>query len=286
MMDETRLSRAEEFLYKNARLLERRRFEFHFRQGSREAVLGSLEAYRNQDGGFGNGLEPDKRVPDSQPIDQEFALHILHQTGAGLEAVGGVCDFLASVTTEEGGVPFSLPNANAYPHAFWWASEPDPPARINPTASLVGLLYALHYEHPWRQHAETYAWQNIKATETTEAHDLLAILVFLEHHPDQERATRAFERVAPRILSQCALDPSAEGYVKKPLDWAPTPQSLCRPLFSDDVLNAHLDAMEADQQPDGGWKIAWEPISAGVACEWRGALTLGNLLLLRAWGRL
>ena len=34
------------------------------------------------------------------------------------------------------------------------------------------------------------------------------------------------------------------------------------------------------------WNITWEPISTGVACEWRGALTLGNLLLLRAWGRL
>ena len=90
MTDETRLSRAAEFLYKNARLLERRRFEFHFRQGGREAVLRSLEAYRHPDGGFGNGLEPDKRVPDSQPIDQEFALHILHQIGAGPEAVGGV----------------------------------------------------------------------------------------------------------------------------------------------------------------------------------------------------
>ncbi len=179
-----------------------------------------------------------------------------------------------------------MPSANAYPHVFWWTSELDPPTRINPSASLVGLLYALHHEHPWRRPAEAYSWRNIEATETTEAHDLLAILVFLEHHPDRERATRAFARLDSRILSECALDPSAEGYVKKPLDWAPAPRSLCRQLFSDDVLNAHLDALEANQQADGGWDITWEPISAGVACEWRGALTLGNLLLLRVWGRL
>ena len=279
------LYNAGEFLYKNARLLERRRFEFHFANGSRGAVLTSLEAYRNSDGGFGNGLEPDKRVPDSQPIDQEFALHILHQIGAAPEAAGGVNDFLETVTTEEGGVPFSLPGASAFPHAPWWKSEPNPPARINPTASLVGLLHALHCEHPWRQRAEDYAWQNIEATDTTEVHDLMAILVFLEHHPDRERAMRAFERLAPTIVAQTALDPAAEGYVKKPLEWAPTPDSLCRPLFSDEVLNAHLDAIEAAQQPDGGWNISWEPISVGVACEWRGVVTLGNLLLLQAWGR-
>jgi len=285
MVGASGLSRAEEFLYKNARLLERRRFEFHFRHGTREAVLAALEAYRNSDGGFGNGLEPDKRVPNSQPIDVEFALHVLHQIGAGPEAVGNVNAFLESVTTHEGGVPFSLPGAAAYPHAPWWASEPDPPARINPTASLVGLLCALHCDIPWRERAEPYAWRNIEATGTTEVHDLMAILVFLEHHPDRERATRAFERLAPTILAQTALDPAAEGYVKKPLEWAPRPNSLCRALFSDDVMNAHLDAMEADQQPDGGWNMSWEPISAGVVCEWRGVITLLNLLLLQAWGR-
>src|SRR3569833_834000 len=236
MMEAAGLGRAEEFIYKNARLLERRRFEYHFRDGRCAAAVRSLDAYRNNDGGFGNGLEPDKRVPHSQPIDPEFALHVLNQIGAGPEAVGDVSGFLESVTTQEGGVPFSLPGANAYPHAPRWECEPNPPARINPTASLAGLLYALRGDHPWLRRAEAYAWRNIESTETTEEHDLLSILVFLQHHPDRERATRAFERLAPTILSQCALDPSAQGYVKKPLDWAPTPQSLCRSLFSDDVL--------------------------------------------------
>jgi hypothetical protein len=36
--------------------------------------------------------------------------------------------------------------------------------------------------------------------------------------------------------------------------------------------------MEAAQQSDGGWNISWEPISPGVVCEWRGAVTIGKLL--------
>jgi hypothetical protein len=40
-------------------------------------VLAALLPYQNEDGGFGNALEPDKRCPSSQPQDIECALHIL-----------------------------------------------------------------------------------------------------------------------------------------------------------------------------------------------------------------
>jgi hypothetical protein len=288
MSTQNLLTNAEEFLWKNARLLERQSFRYHFQQGTREAVLTALKAYQNPDGGFGNGLEPDKTTPYSQPIDQEFGLHVLHEIGNEESLTEGVCRFLESITTVEGGVPFTLPSVTPYPHAFWWNTDENPPSNINPTASLVGLLHALHHEHAWRERATDYCWNRIEQGETAEVHDLMAILTFLENHPDRNRAEKAFERIAPRLLSEevVALDPSAEGYVKKPLDWVPTPQSICRPLFSNDIFEQHLDALTTQQAEDGGWNIGWEPISPAIASAWRGIVTLKNLLLLRAWGRL
>ncbi len=282
------LTNAEEFLWKNARLLERQGFRYHFQQGTREAVLNALRAYQNPDGGFGNGLEPDKTTPHSQPIDQEFGLHILYEIGGESSLTEGVCRFLESISTAEGGVPFVLPSVAPYPRAFWWNTEENPSANINPTASLVGLLYALDYEHTWRDRASHYCWQAIEQSETAEVHDLMAILTFLENHPDRSRVQKAFDRIAPRFLSEevVALDPSVEGYVKKPLDWVPTPQSICRPLFSNNILEQHLDALIAQQAEDGGWNIGWEPISPAIVSAWRGIVTLKNLMLLKAWGRL
>ena len=49
---------AKAFIWKNARLLERRQFAYHFEGGSREGVVAVLRAYQNSDGGFGNALEP------------------------------------------------------------------------------------------------------------------------------------------------------------------------------------------------------------------------------------
>ena len=48
--------RAADFIWRNARLLDRFRFAFHFLDGSQAAVLNTLRCYQNQDGGFGNGV--------------------------------------------------------------------------------------------------------------------------------------------------------------------------------------------------------------------------------------
>jgi len=50
-------TRARAFIYRNARSLDIARFQYHFENGSREAVLAALAAYQNGDGGFGHALE-------------------------------------------------------------------------------------------------------------------------------------------------------------------------------------------------------------------------------------
>src|SRR5262249_1264742 len=137
---EHRFSRAEEFIWKNARLLDRRLFEFRFRGRSGDAVWAALQAYQNEDGGFGNALEPDLRSPDSQPVPVQHALEIMDLLGMSEERAGRACEYLVTITTEEGGVPFVLPSAHAYPRAPWWNSDDPPIASLNPTAAIAGLL--------------------------------------------------------------------------------------------------------------------------------------------------
>ncbi len=44
--------KAADFIWRNARLLERHRFSYHFLNGSKPAVLASSRAYQNADGGL------------------------------------------------------------------------------------------------------------------------------------------------------------------------------------------------------------------------------------------
>lgn len=59
-----------------------------------------------------------------------------------------------------------------------------------------------------------------------------------------------------------------------------------RSLFSDEAIAAHLDALVAAQQPDGGWMFTWAQWSPAATLEWRGWLTVETLLVLGRYGRL
>ena len=285
-MTSTTLSSAHAFLLNNARLLERRLFEHLFLDASPVPAVRALLAYRNPDGGFGNALEPDKRSASSQPIDQEFALHVLDDLGWSASIAAQACDFLQAITTPEGGVPFVLPTVRDAPRAPWWNGDDDPPASINPTASIAALLHKHNTHHPWLERAGAFCWAQIEQAQAPEVHDLLCMLRFLEHAPDQERAAAAFQRLGKLALDQTAFDPQAEGYVKMPLEWAPTPDSLCYRLYERSMLETHLDALAARQQPDGGWPITWSAVSPACELEYRGVVTLQALKVLKAYGRI
>jgi hypothetical protein len=235
-MSSSILESAETFIWNNARLLERRLFSFLFKGAAGQNVIAALSAYQNEDGGFGNALEPDKRTPSSQPIDQEFALRILDDVGFDAEIAGKVCDFLMSIATDEGGVPFVLPSVRNAPRAEWWNTEDNPPASINPTASIAGLLQKYKFQHVWVEKATEYSWRKIEELENGSEHDLLCAALFLEHVPDRDRAEKSFQHIGEQIKERAAFDPQAPGYTFKPLTWAPTPNSLCRGLFKDSKL--------------------------------------------------
>ena len=136
------------FVYREGRLLERRLFAVLFEGAPAGAVLDVLRGYQNEDGGFGHGLEPDKRCPDSQPLDVQIALETCDAVGtveAGMAR--RACDFLAAIGGPTAGVPPVLPSIAGYPRAEHWGDGQFPPG-LNPTAAIVGLLHRFRIEHP------------------------------------------------------------------------------------------------------------------------------------------
>ena len=278
---------ARTFILGNARLLDRRRFAFRFEDGGAADVVTALRPYQNADGGFGNALEPDLRGPESEPVPLEHALQTLDEVGDfDAQIVQRSCDWLSTVTTESGGIPFVLPGVVDSPHAPWWVPTGKP--SLNPTAGIAGLLHKHDVKHPWLSAATTYCWDALsESVGDLGPDDAISVLGFLEYAPDRERALEAFERVAERILADLVvLDPSATGYVKTPLDFAPHPDRLAARLFDDTTIARHLDVVSSRQEDDGGWPITWEPPSAAAVLEWRGFVTFKSLELLDNYGRL
>ncbi|NVI89018.1 hypothetical protein [Actinomadura sp. BRA 177] len=280
------LARAEQFMRLNGRLIDRRRFALHFRGGPAAPVVAALSAYANPDGGYGHALEPDLRGDGSQPVPAQHALQFLHEAGADDDpAVARVGDYLASITGDDGGVPSVLPSVRDTPHGPWWQTPDDPPGNINPTGTLAGMLHRAGADHPWLGPADAFCWRYLEDPAGEPGpYDVLAILTFLDHVPDRDRAEAAFNRVRDTLAAAAHSDHQGA------LDFAPSPDGYGRRLFAGDLIEARLDALIdalIDAQDDeGGWDIdfpSWTPVTRP---EWRGFTTVERLLTLRAYGRL
>jgi hypothetical protein len=287
---ESQMDAAERFVWLSGRVLDRHLFAHHFRAGDPDRVVEALRPYRNPDGGFGNGLEPDLRGPTSQPQPLEVALRILDEVDRFSDPlVGAACDWLAGASRPGGGVPFVLPTVRSDPRAPWWETPDDPPGALNPTAALAGLLHRHGVEHPWLREATAFCWRGIEAMTATNVYEVRAVLLFLDNVPDRGRAEAAFERVRQVLAAGdlVVLDPEAapDGELHRPLELAPGPGSMGRRLFADDVIERNLDALAAGQREDGGWTVDFPSWTPATGLEWRAWATVGALAVLRAYGR-
>jgi hypothetical protein len=284
MTDDTFL-RAREFVRRDGRLVERRLFATLFEGADPAGVVDTLRGYQNADGGFGHGLEPDKRCPDSLAIDGEAALQNLVAAGTlDAEMVRRLGDWLQSAAAPDGSVALASAVMEPYPRAEHWTDWTYQPG-LNPTAGLAGLLYALEVEHPWLTRATDFCWSALEAGFPGDAHAMHESLVFLEHVPDRSRADEVATRIADWLpkLSYYRADAADPAYGVTPLHLAPTPDSPWRRLFDDKQIESHLERLRRDQQPDGGWAITWEPPGAAATLEYRGVETVRALQVLTAY---
>ena len=277
------LEAATEFLWTNARTLERRIFECLFFDGPAEAVVAAVEGFRNADGGLGHALEPDLRAPSSQPVCVEFGLAALAEAGAQAPTLClGLCDYMASVADQRGFVPAITADAQSHPSAGHWKAphqlEPQPAA----TFGVVGLLQAQGVDHPWLSHATEACWATLEESVPQEAHALQSAFRFVAHSPagDDADATTAVLRDALPNAEWFVADVPVKQYGLTPLDF------LDHVPFPDTLVEAHLDDLASRQQPDGGWPISWEPPGDTARSEWRGRWTLTALSLLRRHNRI
>lgn len=287
------LERARQFIYQNARLLDRKRFEYFFENGTQEAVLSVLRGYQNEDGGFGNALEPDIRCPNSQPVTTQVALTIME----GLQAfdptiMEGIVRYLKQITiTDTGGFPQALRSLNDYPHAPWWTTEQDGAASMNPTGIILGLLYkqkaiSNFYQEDWFKQSEQFVWEHLDQINASDYHDVIQGITFLENAPDRVQSKDYLSQInvwlsGPELIER---NPKAEGYVHKVLDWAPSMDSYSAKFISEVDFELHLHDLVLGQHEDGGWTISWPTVSPMCELEWRGYITVERLNTLRSFG--
>ena len=278
-------SAAENFIWSAARLVDRHRYSMLFADGPTDPVLQALRGYRNPDGGFGHALEPDLRCPGSQPAPTLYALETLNEAGAiEGELARDARAFIASIAAPDGGIPSVLPGFENYPHAPWF--QPEPGSIL--TLALAATLHAGGVKDDvWLDRASEWCWRSIETAEQPRGYWLKFACAFLDATPEEQRARSAISSLGARVGTS-AVTPvgGVEGEALRPLDLSPRPGSRSREMVGEAQIEAHLDAVEAEQQQDGGWMFDWRAWSPAQSNDWRGNVTIRALLWLGDNGRL
>lgn len=252
-----------------ARPLELARFDYHLGDGSTAEVLAkletALEAFQNEDGGFGHGLEPDVRLGDSSVIATTLAFQRFREFGIPGDHVMVVraCQYLVNTyDADHVNWPIIPPNVDDAPHAPWWVSGGDLDQSLaNPRAEIAGYLneFPEHFPDAMRQQV-TEATINylFEQPDEMEMHDLLCYIRLWETRSlPQDTRSRILDKL--KRIAETIVDRNPEGwkaYGLQPLAIASTPESPFVESFRDEIQQ-NLDFIIDTQGENGAWMPNW-----------------------------
>jgi len=287
--------KARDFILTNTRMIERRLFAFYFEHGSAEGVFHAVYAYRNTDGGFGHGMEPDTASPESQPLFSVMALETLDEIGyLNPEIIlNDFMPYFESITTEKGGIPWMFRPKSDYPCEEHFKTVKEW-AALSTTAPVLGILEKYKIDIPWMQKAEEFVWSEFERIQDKHVFCYLCVprwLIFLKYTKSQDNAEKTVNNLKNWILAEGVLckDSSDEGWglYGKPhsLNYASSPYSMLYPIFPKATIDADIAELIKRQKSDGRWDT-WYGISEGTKLEWAGIQTLWTLKTLKNYSRI
>ena len=214
---------AKNFIMDQGRALDQKRFEFHFEAGSANAVLAALASYQNDDGGFGNSLEPDIRTSASSAIATTVGFQLLREirAPAGHALVRRGIEYFVTTYDESRQVwPIIPPEVEKAPHAPWGNYESSAETFgqfiVNPRAEIVGYL------HEFSDGVPTKLLKPLAATvmkhlnsppDEMEMHDILCLarLAETEALPNRDKV---WEKLGPAGSTSCCPECSAADWLR------------------------------------------------------------------------
>jgi hypothetical protein len=271
--------------------------DFLFEDGEEEGVIEELLPYQNNDGGFGNGIEPDMQLKASSPFATTVALQYCQEIALDAKhpIIEGAIGYLVSTYDSENQYwPYSSKEVNREPHAPWWHVEelksPDEVSWPNPSAEILGYLhqYSMHVPRGFLGPVDERARENLESSETIESW-LYNVMCWERAWSslDDPLRSMAQEKILKTFRHMKAISQEALGEIR--IFWlAPRRDSLL-PQVSPEKVRRLLQEEIQNQRDDGGWWPTWEwgqyeevwPIAER---EWAGKMTVDCLLTLDSFG--
>lgn len=275
ILKQTDYQRIRTWIYRNARPLDLALWKYLYEDGKREEVVDALVFYQNEDGGFGNGIEPDCWNTQSSPYATLFAAGILRQIAwiedKGLDnpVVQGIFRYFESgIHENREGWFFCIPSNDSFPRAPWWtySEESNHIQGLGVTAGICSFV--IHYGQP-----ETGLYKKVwshteqvlkRARETEDFGEMGAggVCQLLEELMQKGLIARfntegLMEKMGDVVNRSIERDPEKwQYYTPGPSVFIDSPEN---PLYkgNEEIVDLELDYIIDTRNPDGVWNITW-----------------------------
>lgn len=300
------LQKAKEFIYRNARPLDLTRFQYHFENGSKEAVMNALSYYQNEDGGFGHAVEADCWNPNSIPLHSNQAGNIIQEIDfedAGHPVIQGLLNWYAGGEHFDGKTwAVTVASNNDYPHAPWWHTDSDSSCHTdyNGTASIAGFIvrYAQKDSDLFCLGVRI-AKEAISALSPDEIMDEHTCACYMRMAELFEKGNATeyipFDELKEKLhksINKLIVTDTSEwgGYVCLPHCFINSKESEYYP-DNKKAADQECEYIIKTQLADGSWDVPWGwgdyPDEWAVSKNWwKGHIIIERLLYLRGFGRI
>lgn len=299
------LKKVERDMKLKARQLEKELFDVIIHNSNEEKFLAELGKFQNIDGGFGNGLEPDVRLPNSSATATSIALEHLSKFEANegaLVMIKKAINYLEnSYIRERKGWYAVGKEVNDHPHAPWWHYDEGLKMTAldkhwgNPSAAILAYLikYAHFVEKINIEAIKLKATKNIMSVDKFESFHELFCYCTLAEYSDKDFLDTFEQKLKIGIDYLVSKDESRwyTSYDATPLNFVNKPE--CRFGVSNALVDRNLDKLierlnnEVLLNPH--WDLnhtLYNNDMKGVRDEWLGVLTMKALEQLLRWDRI
>ncbi len=263
-------NKAIKYISENARSLELAVYRYFFEGGSNRDVIDELSKFQNDDGGFGNALEPDFFNPNSSPIATNDAIITLSRVNAldrNSDIVKGIVRYLESHDSFDEDKKrwlFAIDGNKDYPHAIWWEKKDDGISKFNPTVSLAAFMVCYGKRTPLYEEIIKEAIEYLQNGEIG-GDDvncyLLAYELLATNNIDDIVNLNAFKDLLSEAIESCIC----KDISKYGIEYVPMPSVIFAGKYAEFItpeiiplIAAEKDILGKLQMEDGGFDITWK----------------------------
>lgn len=292
-----------ESIIRYGRPLEKAMLQKCFFNGPIDDVLTELKEFQNEDGGFGNGLESDFRLPYSSPMATSVGLRILSEIDVHIESkeiIKKAIDYLEKSYNKDRNGWFAVSEeVNNFPHAPWWHYDYEKGMTVidrswgNPSAEILAYIYK-YREYVKDLNIDRLVQNAIEYIENKQEfeseHELYCYIKLYDILPE-ELQKRLESRLSYAIAQVIIYDENKWlEYVPTPLDFVKSQESNKLGIL-ETKINNNIDFIIKQLEtygkiiPPWGMSFYNEDLKEAYD-EWIGVITLKALITLDRFDRI